>query len=51
MSYDGYTITLKDSKTAITVFFHNKIKSDYNNMSDLESFYQRLIRISQLNSK
>jgi hypothetical protein len=51
MSFDGYTITLKDRKTAITVFFHNKIKSDYGNMSDLESFYQKLIRISQLDSK
>ena len=51
MSYDGYTITLKDSKTAITVYFHNKIKSDYRHMSDLESFYQKLIRISQLDSK
>ncbi|MFT7373668.1 MAG: hypothetical protein ACI9T9_002368 [Oleiphilaceae bacterium] len=48
MSYDGYTITLKDKKVAITVFFHNKIKSDYRNMSDLEAFYQRLIRISEL---
>jgi hypothetical protein len=51
MSYDGYTITLSDRKTAITVFFHNKIKSDYHHMSDLESFYQKLIRISQLDSK
>ncbi|MFT5717515.1 MAG: hypothetical protein ACI9T7_001707 [Oleiphilaceae bacterium] len=49
MSYDGYTITLKDQKVAITVFFHNKIKSDYRNMSDLEVFYQRVMRISELN--
>jgi hypothetical protein len=48
MSYDGYTITLKDQKVSITVFFHNKIKSDYRNMADLESFYQRVIRISEL---
>jgi len=48
MSYDGYTITLKDKKVAITVFFHNKIKSDYRHMSDLESFYQKIMRISEL---
>lgn len=49
MSYDGYTITLKDQKVAITVFFHNKIKSDYRSMSDLEGFYKRVMRISELN--
>ena len=46
MSYDEYTIILKDQKVAITVFFHHKIKSDYRNMGDLEIFYQRVIRIS-----
>jgi hypothetical protein len=47
LSYDGYTITLKDQKVTITVFFHNKVKSDYRNMSDLESFYQRVLHISE----
>jgi len=47
VSYDGYTVTLKDSKVSITVFFHNKIKADYRKMNELEEFYQRVLRISQ----
>ena len=47
VSYDGYTVTLKDSNVAITVFFHNKIKADYRKMNELEEFYQRVLRISQ----
>jgi hypothetical protein len=47
LSYDGYTVTLKDSKVAITVYFHNKIKADYRHMNDLEDFYKRVLCISQ----
>jgi len=47
LSYDGYTVTLKDSKVAITVYFHNKIKADYRHMNELEGFYKRVVRISQ----
>ncbi len=45
--YDGYTITLSNALCSITLFFHNKIKADYQNLQDLERFYQALIYLTK----
>lgn len=47
LSYDGYTVVLRQGNNSITLMFHNKVKVDYVKMHELEAFYQRIKKISQ----
>ncbi len=50
LSYDGYTVILKDHKVTLTLFFHNKVKVDYRRVGDLEDFYERLKKLAKSDS-
>ena len=47
ISYDGYTIIICDHKVTLSLFFHNKIKVDYQHSRELDDFYQRLSRLAK----
>ncbi|WP_158638097.1 DUF3081 family protein [Shewanella donghaensis] len=39
--FDGYTITLSDGRTSLTIFFHNKYQFDYPDNASFENFMAR----------
>lgn len=46
VSYDGYTIIVRDPKVTLSLFFHNKVKIEYRHAQELDAFYERLIRLA-----
>lgn len=45
--FDGYTLFIRDSQAAITLFFHNKYDVKFEKVEHLDAFLKRLYALAQ----
>jgi hypothetical protein len=47
IGFDDYSVVISDHKVSLSLFFHNKIKADYDRVQDLEDFYAKLRQLAK----